>query len=86
MIHVPLLKSLTYASYASTVDATDLLYIGCYAYCRCYYTEHQLSCLEVASMISHLIFLCMLSTSVFTMSYVLCYSHAHIQWLKLVLL
>ena len=86
MSHVPLLKSLTYAIYASTPDVTDLGYIGYYAYCHCYYTEHQLSCLEVASMISHLIFPCTLSTSVSTMSYVLCYSHAHIQWLKLVLL
>ena len=75
MDNVPLRKPHTYASYPLTLNVTDLRLIGCYAYCHCHFMEHQLSCLELACMIFHITFICMLSVT--TMSYVMCCSHAH---------
>jgi len=69
-----LIKSLSYATYALTPNVTDLHFIGCYAWCQCYFTEHQLPCLELARIMLHVIFLCMLSAAI--MSYVMCCSHA----------
>ena len=77
MDNVPLIKPHTYASYALSPYMTNLCFIGCYAYCHYYCTEHQLSCLELTCMI-FITLLCIRSAT--TMMYVIECSHAHIYY------
>jgi len=47
MNNVPHIVSPTYVSFAPTPNVTDLRFIICYTYGHWYFTEHQLSCIEI---------------------------------------